>query len=56
MILINLTDDVFEISQGDKIAQAVLNKFETIEWIEVEKLSDSERGLGGYGSTGIKEN
>lgn len=55
VILMNLTDDVFEIEQGDKIAQAVLNKFETIEWNKVDVLPESERGLGGYGSTGVKE-
>lgn len=55
VILMNLTDDIFEIEQGDRIAQAVLNKFETIEWNSVDTLPDSERGLGGYGSTGVKE-
>ena len=55
VILINLCDDVFEVAQGDRIAQAVLNKFETIEWNEVDTLPESERGLGGYGHTGIKE-
>lgn len=52
IILINLTDDVFEIAQGDRICQAVLNKFETIEWNQVNVLPESQRGLGGYGSTG----
>jgi dUTP pyrophosphatase len=55
VILMNLTDDVFEIEQGDRIAQAILNKFETIEWNSVDILPESERGLGGYGSTGMKE-
>ena len=52
IILINLSDEVFEVSQGDRIAQAVLNKFESVEWNVVESLDETERGLGGYGSTG----
>lgn len=55
VILINLCDDIFEISQGDRIAQAVLHKFETIKWNNVDKLPDSARGMDGYGSTGVKE-
>ena len=54
VVLINLSGDVFEVAQGDRIAQAVLNKFETIEWNVVESLDESERGLDGYGSTGIQ--
>lgn len=54
VILTNLGDDVFEISQGDKIAQAVLVKVEKIEWNEVEKLDETERGLTGFGDSGIK--
>lgn len=54
VVLINLTDDVFEVAQGDRIAQVVLNKFETIEWNTVETLPESVRGLDGYGSTGVK--
>lgn len=55
VILINFSDDVFEVAQGDRIAQAVLNKFDTIEWNKVDVLPESERGLGGYGSTGVKQ-
>lgn len=53
VILMNLSDTEFEISQGDRIAQAVLNKFERIEWIETDTLDDTERGQGGFGSTGV---
>lgn len=55
VILFNTSEEPFEIAQGDRIAQAVLNKFEKIEWNVVENLEESERGLGGFGSTGIHE-
>lgn len=42
----------FKVYQGDRIAQAVLNKVEQIEWEEVESLDETSRGLGGFGSTG----
>ncbi|MEK6891226.1 MAG: dUTP diphosphatase [Nanoarchaeota archaeon] len=52
IILINHGLDVFEVKHGDRIAQAVLNKFETAEFIEVDSLSESERGAGGFGHSG----
>lgn len=52
VILMNLSNEVFEVAQGDRIAQAVLNKFEKIEWQPVETLSETKRGLGGFGHTG----
>lgn len=54
IILINLGTDPFVVCQGDRIAQAVLMKVETIEWNSVETLEDSDRGLGGFGSTNIQ--
>lgn len=54
VVLMNLTDDVFEIEQGDRIAQAILHKFETIEWNQVETLDETERGLTGFGDSGVK--
>lgn len=54
VILMNLSDDVFEIQHGDRIAQAVLAKVSLIEWNEVEELDKSDRGEGGFNSTGIK--
>ena len=51
VILFNTSDEPFEVKQGDRIAQAVLNKFETIEWEEVVSLDETERGEGGFGST-----
>ncbi len=53
VIVINLGQDVFEINPGDKIAQAVLNKFETAEIEVCDSLSETERGIGGFGSTGV---
>lgn len=52
IILLNVSDDVFEVSSGDRIAQAVLNKYEKVEWKVVESLDETERGDGGFGSTG----
>jgi dUTP pyrophosphatase len=52
VILMNQGTEPFIVKQGDRIAQAVLNKVEQIEWEEVEELDSTERGLGGFGSTG----
>jgi len=52
VILVNLSKDVFEIKRGERIAQMVFCKHETFEFEQVEHLSDSERGAGGFGSTG----
>lgn len=54
VILINHGKESFEVKKGDRIAQIVFNKFETAEFIEVEELSETTRGEGGFGSTGIK--
>lgn len=43
---------VFPYAIGDRIAQIQINRYPTVNWIEVDKLSDSERGAGGHGSTG----
>ena len=52
VILINLGQNNFIVNPGDRIAQAVLNKFEKIEWDEVSSLDATERGDNGFGSTG----
>lgn len=52
-IVINHGTEPFTIYPGDRICQLVLNKFETIQWEEVEELSESERGQGGFGHSGI---
>ena len=54
IILMNLGDEDFIVNPGDRIAQAILNKVEQIEWEEVESLDETERGQGGFNSTGIK--
>lgn len=48
----NHGNKAFEVYQGDRIAQAVLAKVEQIEWQEVSELDSTDRGLGGFGSTG----
>ena len=53
VILANFSDTPFIINPGDRIAQAVLNKFEKIEWNEVTTLDETERGTGGFGHSGI---
>ena len=52
VILINLSDLDFEINSGDRIAQMVIAKHETISWKVVDKLDNSLRGDKGFGSTG----
>ena len=52
VILVNLSQDVFEINNGDRIAQMVIARHERAEWEEVGELSQTERGAGGFGSTG----
>jgi dUTP pyrophosphatase len=54
VILHNTTDTPFKIMKGDRIAQMVIARYEKIEWEQVETLSDTERGIGGFGHTGIK--
>jgi dUTP pyrophosphatase len=54
VILINLSQEVFEIQPGDRIAQLVFAKVEQAEWTQVNILSETERGAGGFGSTGKK--
>jgi dUTP pyrophosphatase len=52
VILVNISHDVFEIMPGDRIAQLVVSRYEQAEWDEVEQLSETNRGEGGFGSTG----
>jgi dUTP pyrophosphatase len=54
VILVNLSNEDFVINNGERIAQLVIAKHERAEWAEVELLSDTDRGEGGFGSTGIK--
>jgi len=54
VILVNLSNEDFVIQNGERIAQLVIAKHERAEWTQVEKLSDTSRGTGGFGSTGTK--
>lgn len=53
VILINLSDTEFVIKSGDRIAQLVIARHEQMEVVEVQALSETERGAGGFGHTGI---
>ena len=53
VILVNLSNEKFSINHGDRICQMVIAKHEHVSWEEVEFLSDTERGSGGFGHTGI---
>lgn len=54
VILVNLSNTPFTIEPGERIAQLVIAKHEHVEWEEVEILDETERGAGGFGSTGTK--
>jgi len=54
VVLVNLSSEEFVVEAGERIAQLVLAKHEVIEWTESESLADSARGVGGFGSTGVK--
>jgi dUTP pyrophosphatase len=53
VLLVNLGKKDFVVEPGMRIAQGVVNKFEKVEWVEVEELSETQRE-GGFGSTGLK--
>jgi len=54
VILVNISHDNFIIENGERIAQLVIAKHERADWVEVETLSETSRGEGGFGSTGTK--
>lgn len=54
VILVNISNQPFVINDGERIAQLVFAKVEQAEFFEVEELSSTERGVGGFGSTGVK--
>ena len=54
VILVNLSNEDFTIQNGERIAQLVISKHERAEWEEVDSLSETDRGEGGFGSTGVK--
>ncbi|MGB9771769.1 MAG: dUTP diphosphatase [Candidatus Kapaibacteriota bacterium] len=53
IILANFSKEPYVINRGDRIAQLVVAKYERIDWVESNKLSETTRGEGGFGSTGI---
>jgi dUTP pyrophosphatase len=54
VILVNLSDQPFEVVPGERIAQMVIARHEQVEWEPVDELDATERGAGGFGSTGKK--
>ncbi|MBQ5396796.1 MAG: dUTP diphosphatase, partial [Alistipes sp.] len=52
VILVNLSNEPFTIESGERIAQMIVARYEQIEWQPVEELGTTERGAGGFGSTG----
>ena len=54
VLLVNLSKEPFVINPGERIAQMVIARHEKAEWVEVEALDETERGAGGFGSTGRK--
>ncbi len=53
IIMINLSTESQIIEPGERIAQMVIAKYQQVEWTSVEVLSETERGIGGFGSTGV---
>lgn len=54
VILVNLSNETFVIEDGERIAQLVFASVEQAQWDEVNELTETERGAGGFGSTGVK--
>ena len=53
VILVNLSDEPFEVTDGERIAQMVIARHEQAEWEECDSLDSTERGAGGFGHTGV---
>ncbi len=54
VILVNLSNQDFTVENGERVAQLVIAKHERAEWVSVDELSETKRGAGGFGSTGVK--
>ena len=54
VILVNLSNQDFVINDGERVAQMIIAKHEQAEWLQVEQLIETDRGSGGFGSTGTK--
>ncbi len=55
IVVTNFGKNDFVVKRGDRIAQMVIAKYERVEWIETDQLSETERGAGGFGHTGISQ-
>jgi dUTP pyrophosphatase len=53
VILVNLSNAEFVIKDGERIAQLIIAKYERVQWKEIEVLSETERDIGGFESTGV---
>lgn len=53
IILVNLSNEVFNINPGERICQMVIARYEKVELVQVEELEESDRGAGGFGHTGV---
>jgi dUTP pyrophosphatase len=53
VLLVNLSDQVFELCSGDRIAQMIISRYEKVSWEQVDVLNETTRGAGGYGHTGV---
>jgi len=53
VLLINLSNEPFEVNSGDRIAQMIVSRHEKVNWEKVEILNETSRGAGGYGHTGV---
>ncbi len=54
VILVNLSNKEFTVENGERIAQLIIAKHERVAWEKVESLEETSRGIGGFGSTGVK--
>ena len=54
VILVNLSDEPFTVTDGERIAQMVIARHEQVQWYEVDVLGETERGAGGFGHSGVK--
>ncbi|MBR5699063.1 MAG: dUTP diphosphatase [Prevotella sp.] len=54
VLLVNLSQEDFVINDGERVAQMIIARHETADFIEVAELDETERGAGGYGHTGVK--
>lgn len=53
VILVNLSAEEFVVEDGERICQMVIARHEQAQWLEVDALGDTERGVGGFGHTGV---